>query len=206
MTDLLEALLRATPEAVVANDPSGRIHVFNPAAQQLLGYSGPDARAWVHVTDLYHRPPDARRVSARLHAAGDAHVDTSETELRARDGSVIPVRVSATRTCGTDGTPLVLGVITDLREIQGLRDRLEDATGQVIASERRAAGMQVAVRASRQLAQPLTVALGELEQALELEGIPPQARTRLERAQVQLDHIGGIAAELKRTATQRSSR
>ena len=98
MSALLDALLRTTHEAVVANDPAGRIHVFNEAAQHLLGYTGDDARAWVHVTDLYHRPPDARRVSARLHAAGDAHVDTSETELRARDGQVIPVRLAATRT------------------------------------------------------------------------------------------------------------
>jgi PAS domain S-box-containing protein len=206
VTALLERLLATTPDAVVANDPAGRIRMYNDAAERLFGYTASEARAWVHVTDLYHRPPDARRVSARLHAGPEHHIDVSEVELRRRDGQVIPVRLCATRAFDTDGTPLVLGVLTDLRERNGLRERLEDATGQVIASERRAAGMQVAVGASRQLAQPLTVALGELEQALETDHLPALARARLERAQLHLERIGGIAAELMRTATQRGAR
>ncbi len=206
MTALLERLLATTPDAVVANDPAGRIRMYNAAAERLFGYTASEARAWVHVTDLYHRPPDARRVSARLHAASEHHVDVSEVELRRRDGQVIPARLSATRALDADGTPLVLGVLTDLRDLNGLRERLADATGQVIASERRAAGMQVAVGASRQLTQPLTVALGELEQALETDDLPAQARVRLERAQLHLERIGGIAADLVRTATQRGAR
>jgi PAS domain S-box-containing protein len=145
---LLERTLALTQDAVVANDASGRIHVFNAAAERLFGYRHDEALAWVHVSDLFHRASDARRISHALQGSPD-HVETLEVEARGRGGDVLPVRLAVTRVHAADGTPLVLGIASDRREVLGLLARLEDATGQVVASERRAAGMQVAALAER---------------------------------------------------------
>jgi PAS domain S-box-containing protein len=201
---LLGPLLAIAHGAVVANDEAGRIRLFNPAAERLWGYRAEEALAALHVSDLFERPGDARKVSAAL--AGGTPQAQLDTQVRARTGESIPVRLRAARGTLADGTPVIVGAALDRRETLDLLARLEDATGQVLASERRAAGIQVAIRTARELAQPLTAALGHLEMLQDLPELSAEARNRAQRARVQLERIGRLAADLVAHAPTRDSR
>jgi PAS domain S-box-containing protein len=200
---MIEALLALTHDIVVANDAHGRVHLFNAAAERALGYRVQEAREWLSVVDLFATPTDARRVRERLRGQPPGHVELLDTALRTRSGDLVPVSLAAQLTVASDGTPLVLGVAVDRREVLALQARLDDASGQVLESERRAASMAVSLRAAQALAQPLTAAMGHLELLAEDVRQSGVAREHADRAHLQLARIGRIAAELAASAQLR---
>lgn len=200
---MIEALLALTHDIVVANDAHGRVHLFNAAAERALGYRVQEAREWLSVVDLFATPTDARRVRERLRGQPAGHVERLDTALRTRSGDLVPVSLAAQLTAASDGTPLVLGVAVDRREVLALQARLDDASGQVLESERRAASMAVSLRAAQALAQPLTAAMGHLELLAEDVRQSGVAREHADRAHLQLARIGRIAAELAASAQLR---
>jgi PAS domain S-box-containing protein len=196
--DLPERLFDASPSPVIGVDLRGRIHLFSRSAEETLGYTADEARAHLHVTDLYHRPDDARRVMNALRGEGPAGRPTLELTLRARNGELVPVLLTATLVHDAAGAIVgTLGFFLDRREAISMGARLEEAADQVIASERRAANVSSAAAAAYELSQPLTAAMGHLEILLESE-LPPASRERAARAYAQLERIGRIAATLVR--------
>lgn len=200
---MMDALLALTHDIVVANDAHGRVHVFNAAAERALGYRAQEAREWLSVVDLFAAPTDARRVRERLRGQPSGHIERLDTALRTRSGDRVPVSLAAQLTTASDGTPLVLGVAVDRRGVLALQARLDDASGQVLESERRAASMAVSLRAAQALAQPLTAAMGHLELLAEDVRQSGVAREHAERAHAQLARIGRIASELAASAQLR---
>ena len=128
-----------------------------------------------------------------------------EVRLRARSGEHFPVLLSAAEVSAADGMPLAtVGVFEDLRQEQALRNRLEQTTEQLIATEKRAAAMEVAGAAAHELNQPLTAVMGCLE-LLELKTtLDSDTQERIQRAYVQLERMAEIVRSLaspKRTQT-----
>ncbi|MFZ5480075.1 MAG: PAS domain-containing protein [Myxococcota bacterium] len=206
-TDLLDRLVEACPAPLIVSDLRGRILVFNAAAVAVLGYGAEEARAFLHVTDLYHRPEEARRVMDRLRAldAGTGHAEGIDATLRARNGELVPVRLAASLVRGADGHAVAtLGIFEDRREQIALGRRLEEATGQVLESERRAAGMALAHAAAHEMSQPLTAAMGNLEMIATDEQVPEDVRSRVERARVQLERLRRIVTEFARAGVARA--
>jgi signal transduction histidine kinase len=136
---------------------------------------------------------------AELRGSSAGRCVGADLSLRARNGELIPVRLTATLLHDADGAAVgSIGFFVDRREALSMDARLEEVAGQVIASERRAASSASPVTAAHELAQPLTVSMGHLEILLEDADLDPVVRDRVERAYGQLERIARIATVLTR--------
>lgn len=199
--EVLDALVDAVPLPVMVADARGRVLGGNEAAAAFLGYNLAEMRELLHVSDVYHRPDDARAAHrAALDAGGAA---STEVVIRLRGGELVPSRIHV-RLLGAGGAEGSLGVIEDLREVQALSRRLEDATRQIVASEKRAAVTALASQAAHELSQPLMAAMGNVELALMAPNLDNKLAGRLEKTYEQLERIRAIVSEFVRLTGTRS--
>jgi PAS domain S-box-containing protein len=209
-TDLLERLLDSVPGPVVVADLRGHVLLLNAATERALGYRADEASGHLHVTDLYHRADEARRVLARLAArerlgSRDAE-PTFDVTLRARNGELVPVRLTASFLRDRDGQPVAtLGLFEDRREQIAIEQRLAESARQVEASERRAAGALAVGTVVHEMAQPLTVAMGNVELLLAAD-LPDDARARLTRTYEHLEQLRGFLAQIARSGRRTAAR
>ena len=206
---LLDSLVDTATFAVVVADLRGRILLFSPAATDLLGFDAVEACAHLHVTDLYVRPEEARQVMTRLQER-KRNVrpldEPFEVIMRSRAGEQVPVRLAATLVRDENGEPVAsMGVFEDRREASALAARLEDATGQVLASEKRAAVVAMAASAAHELSQPLMAAMGNIELVLLSAGLDPEVSGRLDRAYEQLERMRRLVNDFARLTTSRQA-
>ncbi len=196
---VLAALLDMLPQPVLFADVRGRVVHGNPAACALLGYPLLEVRSLLHVSDIYHRAEDARRV---LHAAKegtDEHSPAVDVMLRARSGELVSARIRVRVYRAADGAVLgTIGVVEDQREVADLTRRLEEAANQVVASEKRAAVVALASKSAHDLSQPLMAAMGNLELLLLQPGLDNKVAAKLERAYEQLERIRAIVSDFVR--------
>lgn len=207
--DLLERLLDVVRAPVIVADPQGRIVLVNAATERALGYARTEPEQGLHVTDVYHRLEDARRVLERLRTRGpvDPADDPFEVTLRARGGELVPVRLTAALLRDADANEVgSLGVFEDLREELELGKRLRDAAGQVEASERRASTVALVATAVHEMAQPLTAAMGNVEMLLLDPRIPTASRERLGRTYDQLERLRELLSVIARSARRNGAR
>lgn len=201
---VLGALLDLLPEPVLLADHRGRVVYGNPAACALLGYPMLEVRSLLHVSDLYHRPEDARRALAAAKAGDGQSSAPVDVTIRTRAGELIPAKVHIRLHHGADGTLLgSVGVLEDQRQVADLSRRLEEASAQVVASEKRAAVVAMASKAAHDLSQPLMAAMGNVELVLLHKGLDPRVAERLERTYEQLERLKAIVADfVKMTGTR----
>jgi PAS domain S-box-containing protein len=89
----LEALLEVSPEAIVTVDPNDIVRSWNPAAEQLFGYSAEEA-VGTHINDLVARRPDMRAEGEELdREAGEGQVIHRLTQRTRKDGSLLDVDI-----------------------------------------------------------------------------------------------------------------
>jgi PAS domain S-box-containing protein len=126
------AILGDAPDAVVSTDADGLIVEANHAIGTLLGWT-PDEVVGMRVGDLLAEPARAEHeATLRAYPAGDcskATVRRVEVEARRRDGSTLPVELTATRVDLPEGPTLItfLRDITDRRRLDAERRRLFEA-------------------------------------------------------------------------------
>jgi PAS domain S-box-containing protein len=114
----LQVTLASIGDGVIATDAAGRVRFLNPAAQRLTGWRAGEAagRAIDELLQL-HDERDGAALECPLHAALAMRVATAaagEPALRARDGSVHPVAVSAAPIL--DAADALAGAVLVLRE------------------------------------------------------------------------------------------
>lgn len=193
---LLDRLIEASQSPVVVADGTGRVLRINPSAASLLGYRAEDAAQHLHVRDMYADPDDARRVLAEIRANNNT-VEFARMMLRTRSGERVAVRMRAGELHDSDGEPIgTFGVITDLRELDELRARLDEATNRLTIVEHRLNAVRGATRISHELNQPLTAAMGTLEMLELRPDLPIDVVPRLRRAYAQLERMALLAREL----------
>lgn len=200
-TDLLERLLDVVPAPVIVADLRGHVLLANIATERALGWRATEGR--LHVTDVYHRGEEARRVLARLRARGvDGPGPADEpfdVTLRSRTGELVPVRLTASILRDRGGAEVAtLGVFEDRRERIELGKRLEEAADQVEAIERRAAGAASIGVVLHEMAQPLTAAMGNVEMLLLDESLAVPVRERLQKTYDQLERLRLFTNDLGR--------
>jgi adenylate cyclase len=102
----LQAVLRSAADAIVCADAEGRITMWNPAAERLLGWTAAEAigqSLTVIVPERFHEAHNAGL--ARVAGGGETRLIGRTVEVAARraDGSEVPVELSlATWTTGDD--------------------------------------------------------------------------------------------------------
>jgi PAS domain S-box-containing protein len=96
-----ESLFRLSPTAIASTDREGNVTSWNPAAEQLFGYTPPEAIGQ-NIDDLIAKDPrvhsEAVDISARNLAGDEIRVVTQRTR---KDGSLVDVQVLA--------APIIIG-------------------------------------------------------------------------------------------------
>ncbi|MFQ5814383.1 MAG: PAS domain S-box protein, partial [Anaerolineae bacterium] len=119
----LQTLQESCPDSIIATNVGGRIVVFNPGAEELLGYSAAEALGQP-VEQVYPSLEAGKAVMRAMRADPNGHVRNLETMLRHKDGREIPVLISAAILRDGDGKEQgTVGYAKDITE----RKRVEQA-------------------------------------------------------------------------------
>jgi PAS domain S-box-containing protein len=118
-------LIASSPIGVVANGRDGIVTDFNQRAQEILGYA-PKEILGNPVEILYANPQEAMLVGKKLYESPQGRVTDYETAVTSRDGTFIPIRLSATLLHDAQGEHIgTVGYFEDFRLIREARGRLE---------------------------------------------------------------------------------
>lgn len=202
--DLLPPLLECLPEAVVVADKRGRILKFNSGASRLLGWSASEAMERLRTHDLYADVADARAVMVRLRqrtAGLPGAAEPMNVDLRSRDGSRLPVRLTAAWVREGNEVVGTVGAFADRRPYRAMEDRLRLATELVANRERRVEATNIGPRMASELAQPVTAAMAHLDLAVETGDLPEAVEDRVLQALEQLERVRSIVHDLTRMST-----
>lgn len=153
--EFLTSVVVSATDAIVVSDRRGRITLFNPGAESMLGMRQEDMLGR-RVPEVY---PDAEQVMWSLRRAGRRGQDhlTIETELLARDGGAVPVQLSLSWL--RDSRSRIAGILAVAKDITELK-KLEQAR---LEAERLTGIERMAVTVSDRINTPLSVILAHME-------------------------------------------
>ncbi len=163
--EFLERVIDSSVDAIISADMKGTVLLFNRAAERCFGYLARDVVNQMHVRDLY--PEGGAKEIMRL-IRGETHggpgrLEGLSTEILGRDGSRIPVSLSAALIFER-GVPVgSVGVMTDLRDRLRMEASLSEAREELRQREKQALIAELAGAAAHELNQPLTSVLGYAE-------------------------------------------
>ncbi len=118
MKDLISnELARICPDPVIGVNREGRITLFNPAAEKLLGYKSDEVVNQLHISKLYHPEGAGKEIKKLIHSescGGRGLIQQHETKLRTNDGVILPILISATLITENDEEIGSIGFFHDL--------------------------------------------------------------------------------------------
>jgi PAS domain S-box-containing protein len=122
----LSRLIESSPDGIIATDKSGNVTLFSEGAQTLLGYRAEEVIGRSAAL-LYGGEAGAQEVMREMHKRGGT-VSGFEGVAWAKDGSAIPVLISASLLFDDDGEQIgTVGFATDLRERKRTLEELSGA-------------------------------------------------------------------------------
>ena len=112
------SVLDTAADSIVAFDASGRIELFNKAAERMFGYAvgeavGKNVRAVVPA--LWERTGVARSGGSGDVSARDSYVGVTEATAQRRDGSAFPIELSVSE-AGIQGKTIFTGIVRDISD------------------------------------------------------------------------------------------
>ncbi len=142
----LTRLIESSPDAIIATDREGRIVLFSEGAETLFGYRG-DEVLGSNATLLYGGDAGMNEIGREMRKRGGT-VSGLDTVLWAKDGTSIPVLISASVLYDEDGQEVgTVGFNTDMRgrkrdeeALQRAHDELERRVGERTAQLNEARG------------------------------------------------------------------
>ena len=174
-------LIHTCMDGIVAHDTGGGILIFNDTAARILGYDPDEVIGQMNIRELF-APGRAEEVDAQIHDRGHGGgevLENFETWVRHKDGTPIPIWLSAMVIREDDREIGVMGHFRDLRE----RKRMEE---ELLRSERLAALGNMASHISHEIKNPLMLIGGFARQVLR-DGTPDQ-RDR-DKLQIIVDEV-----------------
>jgi PAS domain S-box-containing protein len=122
----LTNLIDSSTDAIISTDKEGNVVLFNEGAQTLLGYRAEEVIGR-RMAELYGSEEPAREVLREMRKRGGT-VSAFESVLQAKDGSSIPVLISASFLFDEEGLEVgTVGFATDLRERKRSEEALQKA-------------------------------------------------------------------------------
>jgi PAS domain S-box-containing protein len=163
--EFLEALIAQSVDAIIASDLSGRILLFNPAAERVLGYKSSELLGEPMTENMY--PPGvARRIMKMVRSkahGGPGRLEQTRATILAKDGTEVPISMTGGMIY-EDGEPrATFGIFTDLRERLEIENDLARMRLELMEREREAIAAQLAGAAAHELNQPLTSVMASVE-------------------------------------------
>ncbi len=143
LSDLQKAILADTSNTIIATDIEGKITLFNPAAERLLGYRA-DQLVGKLTPEVFHDPAEVATTASQLSAEFGSLVKpgfevfiyqanrigrhTEQWTYIRSDGTQVPVLLTINALKAQDGTIRgYLGVATDLTERQRHEQAIRDS-------------------------------------------------------------------------------
>lgn len=114
-----ERLCEACPDGIIANDMEGKIILYNEGAQRLIGYDPAEVLNKLSVREIYP-PGEPHKIKKALlidDYGGPGVLLDYTTELIRKDGTHIPIRLSATILYDGVREIAVVGYFHDLSEL-----------------------------------------------------------------------------------------
>ncbi len=170
--EFLQRVIDSSVDAIVSADMSGKVLLFNPAAERTYGYDAEEVVGVMNVRDLYPGR-EAREVMRRIQSPEHGEVGKLqgyETELLSKDGKRVPVMLSAALIMHRGRAIGSVGVFKDLRARLQIEERLRATQRDLAEKEQKAFIAELAGATAHELNQPLTAVMGYaemLEKALE---------------------------------------
>ncbi len=162
--DFLTRVIDASPNAIVAARREGEIVLFNPAAEEILGWAEEDALG-MNVRRLYPLG-GAERIMRMIRAedhGGRGLIDSLREVVVNTRQELIPVEISAALVYEDGREIATVGIFTDLRRQVRMEERLQESIEELELTQRQAVVAEVAGAAAHKLNQPLTSLLGYTE-------------------------------------------
>jgi PAS domain S-box-containing protein len=158
-TEFLERILNSAVDGIIAADMRGNILLFNHGAERICGYRAADVIGKMAVFDLY--PPRVAQEIMRLlrssERGGGGRLEPVRRELKAANGELIPVSISAALVLDDLGREIAtVGIFSDLRERLRMEERLATAQEKLAISEKQVVAIELAGAAAHEL-PPLTL-------------------------------------------------
>lgn len=158
---LRRQMMQTCMDGIVANDFKGNIFIFNETAAHILGYDPEEVVGKIHVSELYPAGV-AIEIKSKIQdqtLGGEGILENYETVARHKNGTLVPIWLSA-RIIFDGGREVgVVGHFRDLRE----RKRLEE---ELLRSERLSALGRMAAHISHEIKNPLMLIGGFARQVL----------------------------------------
>jgi PAS domain S-box-containing protein len=174
LDELERNLVQASMDGIIVNDLLGNVLIFNEGAGKILGYTPDEVIGKIKVYKLY---PDRIAHEIKQLIYDPAHggvgiLENYETQALHKDGSLVPIWLSA-RLLHDDTREIgIVGFFRDLRE----RQRLEM---ELLRNERLATLGKMVAHISHEIKNPLMTIGGFAGQLGRLAELPDNIRRRL---------------------------
>jgi PAS domain S-box-containing protein len=191
MDELERTLVQASMDGIVVNDLLGNVLIFNEGASRILGYR-PEEVIGVFKVDVFYPEGLAHEIKELIYSpayGGPGVLENYETLVRTKDGTSVPVWLSA-RLLRESGREVgIIGSFRDLRE----RKRLEE---ELVRQERLATlGMMVS-HISHEIKNPLASIGGFAQKLARQKDFPEKARQNLELICQEVHRLEKFLADL----------
>ena len=150
-------LIMSSVDAVIAADMTGRILIFTKAAGRITGYTETEALNELDIRDIYPGH-GAREIMRRLRSDDyglKGQLQSDDVELLCKDGSTVPIRLSAAIVYEDEAEVATVGFFYDLREKRRMEQELDKTRIQLLQAEKMASLGKLAAGVAHQLNNPL---------------------------------------------------
>ena len=132
----LARLIESSPDAVISTDKDGKVVLFSEGAEMLFGYRAKEV-AGQSMSVLYGDEEGKRQVAREMHKRGGS-LHGFESVMRAKDGSDIPVLISASALLDDSDREIgTVGFARDLRDRKREEEALEQRAMELNAARDR---------------------------------------------------------------------
>jgi PAS domain S-box-containing protein len=127
--ELEHNLIQSSMDGIIANDPKGKIIIFNQGAEHIYGYTREEAISEVHVTQLYTEG-QAKQIKKMIYGndyGEPGRLINFAVEVPTKSGELTPILLSATLLYDRGEEVATVGHFKDMREIKQLEHDLVES-------------------------------------------------------------------------------
>ncbi len=175
-------LIHTCMDGIVGNDLEGVIRTFNETAAKIMGYEPEEVLGTMNIRELY-APGQFQEIDFKIHAhgfGGAGTLENYETRMRHKDGTLVPIWLSARLLYENDREIGMIGHFKDLRERKHMEEEL-------LRSERLAILGKMAAHISHEIKNPLMLIGGFARQVLKDPASDPEKNR--EKLQIIVDEV-----------------